>query len=107
MTKPSELEKCHRYEACEVVKVPYVVDTILGGGWLFPKGSPYLPIMQYYVSVLQEAGIYERMISSYLDADGKGQTCPDFDGSPIGPHKVFSLFGIIIAGFVLSFLLLM
>ena len=84
-----------------------MVDTVLGGGWLFPKGSPFLPIMQYYVSILLEAGIYERIRSSYLDRDGKGQTCPDFDRSPIGPHKVFSLFGIIVLGIVLSFLSLM
>ena len=107
MASPGELDECPRYESCEVVKVPYVVDTILGGGWLFPKNSPYLPIMEYYVGILLEAGIYERMKSAYYDTDGKGQNCPDFDGSPIGPHKVFSLFGVIVLGIVLSLILLM
>ena len=107
MASPGELDLCPRYESCEVVIVPYIVDTILGGGWLFPKDSPYLPIMEYYVSILLEGGIYERIKSSYYDSDGKAQSCPVFDGTPIGPHKVFSLFGIMIIGIILSLTLLM
>ena len=106
MASPGELGICPKFTSCDVVIVPYIVDTILGGGWLFPKGSPYLPIMEFYVSAILEGGIYGRMIESYEENTG-GQQCAEYDGKPIGVHKAFSLCAIVFLGIGMSLLTLM
>jgi hypothetical protein len=106
MASPGELNLCRRYASCEVVVVPYIVDTILGGGWLLPKGSPYLPIMEYYVSAILEGGVSGRMAKSYSEGAGD-PICHEYDGKPIGVHKAFSLCAIVFLGVGLSLLSLM
>ena len=53
MVGKGELTRCKRFYSCEIVKVPYVIDTAMGGGWVFPKNSPFYPIFDYYVSILK------------------------------------------------------
>ena len=101
MPSPGELRKCPEYENCKVVAVPYIVDTVLGFGWIFPKGSPYLPTMSFYASSILERGIYGRMVNSYYHG-AADQTCKAYDGEPIGVHKAFSLCAIIFLGVGLS-----
>ena len=106
MAPPEEINRCFRYINCEVVVVPYIVDTVLGGGWLFPKGSPYLPIMEFYASAIKEGGIYGRTSRSYIEG-AENPVCTNYDGKPIGLHKAFSLSVIIFLGLGLSLLILL
>ena len=49
--------RCHRYQNCEVVLVPFTEGRFPGGaGWIFPKRSPFLPMLNKYYWELKEAG---------------------------------------------------
>ena len=97
MSSPGGMRMCTAYFDCEVVLVPHVIDTSIGGGWAFPKDSEFLPVFKHYGFQLSEAGNYKRLKESY-ELKGPEQTCTEYDGNPIGIHKCFSLFGIIFLG---------
>ena len=107
MVEEGGLARCKRYYNCEIVKVPYIIDTAMGGGWVFPKDSPFFPVFEYQVSILKEGGVYKRILQSYKDHTGQEQVCTDYDGQPIGLYKCFSLFGILLAGLLLSGIILL
>ena len=106
MASPGGMRMCKAYFDCEVVLVPYVIDTSMGGGWAFPKDSEFLHIFKHYGFQLTEAGTYKRLKKSY-EPKGPEQTCTEYDGNPIGIHKCFSVFGIIFLGAGLSLVMLM
>ena len=94
------------YLKCKVVMTPFVVDRTLGGGWMFPKGSPFLPIFKHYVGLVKEGGSDKRIEDSYRGPkDLLDQECLEYDGDPIGMKKAFSLFGIILGGMGLSLII--
>ena len=107
MMERGGLARCKRFYSCEIVKVPYIIDTAMGGGWVFPKNSPFYPIFDYYVSILKEGGIYQRILDSHKQYQGKEQLCTDYDGKPIGVYKCFSLFGLFLGGFIISGIVLL
>ena len=49
MSSPGGMKNCKAFYECNVVLVPYVIDTSMGGGWAFPKGSEFLSIFKHYV----------------------------------------------------------
>ena len=102
MIEKGGLARCKRFYNCEIVKIPYIIDTAMGGGWVFPKNSPFYPIFDYYVSTLKEGGIYKRILDSHKEHQGQEQVCTDYDGKPIGLYKCFSLFGLFLGGIILS-----
>ena len=82
---------------------PFVVNKIPGGGWMFPKRSPFFPIFNQYFIVLKEEGIFKRIMESYDDNPGlPPQVCNNYDGKPIKINKIFSLFAIIAGGIGMS-----
>ena len=91
---------CDVYQKCQVVKTHFVVARNFGGGWMFPKRSPFLPILKHYVGLVKEVGIVLRISSSY--AKQNGQECLEYDGDPIRLQKTFSLFAIVLGGMSLS-----
>ena len=92
------------YRSCKVVVIPHVIYRSAGSGWVFPKNSPLLPMFQHYVTaIMKEGALHKRIALQYTnDPLMKCQICPDYDGSAIGPEKVFSLFGLICTGAGLS-----
>ena len=88
------------YRNCEVVVIPHVIYNSAGAGWIFPKNSPLLPIFTHYVtSLMKEGALYKRISATYAKNPGAPcQVCPEYDGAPIGPEKVFSLFGLMFGG---------
>ena len=94
-------KECKTYYKCEVVAVPQIIDTSMGGGWAFPKNSEFLPAFKHYGYLLDEVGSYNKIKALYEDP-GPEQTCTEYDGNPIGIHKCFSLFGLIFLGAGLS-----
>ena len=90
--------RCHRYQNCEVVLVPFTEGRFPGGaGWIFPKRSPFLPILNKYFWELKEAGHWSRINSKPEYNPIKllpDQECPTLDGHPISMFKVISLFAM-------------
>ena len=88
------------YRKCKLVVIPHVIYKSAGSGWVFPKNSALLPIFRYYVtSIMKEGAILTRVSRSYTKNPlEKCQTCEEYDGSPIGAEKTFSLFGLMFAG---------
>ena len=97
---------CKKWIECEVVVIPHVIHKTLGGGWIFPKFSPFLPMFRHYVNKLREGGILDAIIASRSYRRGQDQICPKYDGKPIALEKSFSLFGIMYFGLGVSFILL-
>ena len=97
---------CNSYEKCEVVKTPVVFATTVGAGWMFPKRSPFLPILKIYFGLVQEAGSYNRVLDYYNEKKLlPEQECLKYDGDPIQMRKAVSLIGIILGGTGLSFII--
>ena len=97
------------YRKCEIVVIPHVIHKAFGGGWVFQKNSALLPIFQYYVTaIMKEGALLTRIARSYtMNPFERCQICDDYDGSPIGAEKVFSLFGVMFAGVGISILTLL
>ena len=97
------------FRACKVVVIPFVIRKSSGSGWVFQKNSPLLPIFNHYhISLMKEAALYKRMAVQYTNNPlAKCQICDDYDGDPIGPEKVFSLFGLMVAGACFSVITLL
>ena len=91
------------YKRCEVVVIPHVIYKSYGSGWVFPKNSALLPIFQYYVTAMKEGALLWRIGRLYsTNPYEKCQICDEYDGSPIGAEKTFSLFGVMFAGMGIS-----
>ena len=88
------------YRKCEVVVIPHVIYKSSGKGWIFPKNSALLPIFQYYVkAIMKEGALLKRIERTYMmNPLEQCQICVEYDGSPIGAEKTFSLFGLMFAG---------
>ena len=93
---------CPEYQYCKAVKVPQVIDSAKGAGWLFPKRSPLRPLLEAYIMKTVEKGTYQRMVMNHVEQVITKPICPDADGDPIGVEKTFSLVTIMIVGVVLS-----
>ena len=94
------------FYSCEIIAVPYVVDTSMGGGWAFPKNSEFFAIFKNYGYLMDEVGSYNRIKAVY-EPPGETQLCTEYDGNPIGIHKCFSLFGLLCLGAGLSIIVFM
>ena len=79
-----------------------------GGGWIFPKRSPLLPILHKYYWELKEKGFQDRLSRtperspSHLLPD---QECDTLEGHPISMHKVISVVAMFFGGFCLSLMI--
>ena len=99
---------CDSYKKCKVVKTPFLVSKTLGAGWMFPKRSPFLPILNNYIGLAIEGGTYKRIKNSHDEnMHLPDQDCLEYDGQPIQMRKAFSLFGMILGGIGLSFIIFM
>ena len=99
---------CTCYKKCKVVKTPFVVSKMLGAGWMFPRRSPFLPILKHYFGLFKEAGTYNRLKDSHKENKNNhlpDQECFEYDGHPIQMQKAVSLFGLILGGMGLSFII--
>ena len=107
MTTKGSLGNCDHFLECKFVAVPYVVDKTSECGWVFPKGSSLYPLFDAYISLVKESGLFDKMKSSYKTSLTPTQSCPVYDGKPIGSAKCFSLFGLLSCGAALSMILLL
>ena len=105
-SKDGERDCENTFKKCEVIAVPQVVDTSMGGGWAFPKNSEFFAIFKNYGYLMDETGAYNR-IKALTEDPGPAQICTEYDGNPIGIHKCFSLFGLLCLGAGLSILVFM
>ena len=96
---------CEKYHKCEVVHSPAPPFKNFGGGWIFPKKSPFYHLFKKYISIAHETGIVSRIMQSYDELKAlPNQECENFDGKPLGYHKPFIIFGIMMIGLGLSFI---
>ena len=93
-------KSCDVYQKCKVVTAPFTTGRFAGGaGWLFPKRSPYFSIFNYYVRVMKETGLKDRIVNTpeyeptYLLPD---QECETFDAHPVSMLIVISLFAMLL-----------
>ena len=99
---------CENFYNCKVVVTPFVVNTIPGGGWMFPKRSPFFGIFNHYYIELEAMGIFKRIMTSWDDESNlPSQECPQYEGAAIKMDKVISLFLLISGGMGLSILILL
>ena len=100
-------KRCKRYKDCSVKAIPEALDRSVGGGWTFPKKSPFRPIIAMYIRLMKERGSYERMYDvGHNKTLAPDQTCPNYSGKPIGSKSYF-LFVILIFGAGMSILAFM
>ena len=99
---------CNNFYNCKVVVTPFVVNKIPGGGWMFPKGSPFFAIFNHYFIELEAMGIFKR-ITTFWDEKSSlpSQECPQYEGAAIKMDKLISLFLLISGGIGLSILIFM
>ena len=103
--------ECPEYVDCRVVVAPFSSFAGTGGaGWLFPKRSPFLPIFNYYFWIMKGSGAYGRIMKpqnrpGYNPMSIAKQQCENLEGKPIGIHKSFSVFVILMTGLCLSILI--
>ena len=97
---------CDAYQKCKVVTALFTTGRFAGGaGWLFPKRSPYFSIFNYYVRVMKETGLKDRIVNTpeyepkYLLPD---QECETFDVHPVSMLIVISLFAMLLGAVFLS-----
>ena len=100
------LPECDSFKNCKVVVTPFVINKIPGGGWMFPKRSPFYPIFNHYFIELEATGLYKR-IQDFWDENSHlpPQVCPDYDGKAIKIDKIISLFLLSLGGVGLSVLI--
>ena len=97
---------CKNFYNCKVVVTPFVVNTIPGGGWMFPKRSPFFGIFNHYYIELEAMGIFKRIMTSWDDESNlPSQECPQYEGAAIKMDKLISLFLLISGGIGLSILI--
>ena len=90
---------CPRYKDCSVVTIPEVLDISIGGGWIFPKNSPFRRIISTYINKMKERGSYERIVNAGNNASlGPEQICEDYAGQGIGINKTISVFITLLIG---------
>ena len=102
---------CKRNWDCSVKNAPFTTGILgIGGGWMFKKRSPFLPILNHYFLLMEESGTVWRLrrrmhrpeydLNYYLPK----QKCEHYEGKPIGIHKASSVFGILIIGIATCFI---
>ena len=97
---------CDSFYNCKVVVTPFVVNKIPGGGWMFPKRSPFFAIFNHYFIELEAMGIFERIIDFWDEKSNlPNQECPQYEGAAIKMDKLVSLFLLISGGIGLSILI--
>ena len=99
-----EKRDCSVYKRCEIVNPPFTDGKYSGGtGWLFPKRSPFLPIINKFFRQINEAGlmyrIYRQPEFHPTNMLLPNQVCETLDGDPISMHKVVSLFVLFAVAF--------
>lgn len=100
------LPECDSFYNCKIVVTPFVVNKIPGGGWMFPKRSPFFSIFNQYFIELEASGVFLR-ISDFWNEKSHlpSQVCPSYDGTAIKIDKIISLFVLSAGGVVLSVLI--
>ena len=97
---------CPNFYNCKAVVTPFVVNTIPGGEWMFPKRSPFFAIFNHYFIELEAMGIFKRIMESWDDESFLPyQECPQYEGAAIKMDKLISLFLLISGGIGLSVLI--
>ena len=97
---------CKSFYNCKVVVTPFVVNKIPGGGWMFPKRSPFFAIFNHYFIELEAKGIFKRIMAFWDDESYlPDQECPQYEGAAIKMDKLVSLFLLISGGIGLSILI--
>ena len=71
-------------------------------GWVFQKHSPYLPLFNYYINLLDEQGILHKIVKAY---EAGPQECPDYNGLPLGFDSCIAAFIVFLTGAGLGFVL--
>ena len=80
------------YKTCQFVAIPGKYGNY-PSGYILPKNSSIGPIFRYYIKKLIESGTVDQIRDGY-EKLYEEQSCPNYKGKPIGPNKVFSLFGM-------------
>ena len=97
---------CKNFYNCKVVVTPFVVNKIPGGGWMFPKRSPFFAMFNQYFIELEAMGIFKRIMDFWDDKSNlPSQECSQYDGAAIKMDKLISLFLLISGGMGLSILI--
>ena len=98
---------CESYQKCDVVKTHFVVGESFGAGWMFPKRSQFLPILNHYIGMVKEGGSVRRISHQYDENSHlPEQECFEYNGDPIAMKKVGSLFALIVGGMGISLIIL-
>ena len=100
---------CTQYQTCKVIEAPFAVGrSIGGGGWIFQKRSPFLPIFRYHYWKYKEAGLELRIWGKpeysphFLLPD---QECETLDGHPVSIFKLPSVFVMLLCAACLSIII--
>ena len=107
-----DLQSCKATRDCSVVVAPVTTGPLgTGGGWMFQKRSPFLPIFRHYHDMIRESGTFWRlhqyenrpeMQSDYFYPE---PICETHKGKPIGLYKISSIFVIVVIGIGICFLI--
>lgn len=90
------------YAECEIIALP---EKSLFRTYAFalPKDSPFVEIMNHYISKMQTKGILSRISSKY---DIKTQKCPDYNGLPLSYANCGMAFIFLVSGFIFGLMFL-
>ena len=90
------------YVNCEVIDVPSKFN-INRYAFAFQKDSPYLPIFNYYLKLLDQQGTFHKLKKKYQVLP---QNCQGSGGSAIGFESTLTAFLAFILGMLLGMVLL-
>ena len=99
----SVIQKCK--SGCSVVHAPFTPGALgKGGGWMFEKRSPFLPIFNHYFNMIKETATFKRLRRRLNRPEYDSNyyfpipTCDTHRGKPIGLYKISSTFAIVMIG---------
>ena len=75
------------YAKCKIIAIPYKFNFV-SYAFAFQKHSPYLPIFNYYLKLLDEQGTLHKLSLKYQSLP---QNCHGSGGNPIGNFTKFLL----------------
>ena len=91
------------YEDCEVIDVPSKFN-IVQYAYALQKDSPYLPIFNYYLKLLDQQGTFHKLKKKYQLLP---QNCQGTGGRAIGFESTLTAFLAFILGLILGMALLL
>ena len=86
------------YTECKLVLLPTKYD-FKPGSFGLQKNSPFLPLINYYLLKMEEAGALNQIRKKY---ETKPPICPDYTGKALGFNSSFSAFSVWLCGAILA-----